>query len=81
MEDRPGHDRRYALNPSRIRSELGWRPERSFEEGLEHTVRWYMKNPRWVERVTSGGYRRQRLGLLSDQAGTSSDGEATRGAP
>jgi dTDP-glucose 4,6-dehydratase len=47
VEDRPGHDARYSLDSSRIRKELGWRPERSFEEGLQTTVEWYMQNPDW----------------------------------
>ena len=63
VPDRPGHDRRYAIDTAKIERELGWRPEFAFEEGLEETVRWYLENPRWVGRVTSGGYRRERLGL------------------
>jgi dTDP-glucose 4,6-dehydratase len=47
VEDRPGHDARYSLDSSRIRKELGWRPERSFEEGLQTTVEWYLNNPDW----------------------------------
>ena len=47
VEDRPGHDARYSLDSSRIRKELGWRPERSFEEGLQTTVEWYLQNPDW----------------------------------
>lgn len=57
VKDRPGHDRRYAIDPSKLRAELGWTPARSFEEGLAETVRWYVDNPRWWERVTSGAYR------------------------
>jgi dTDP-glucose 4,6-dehydratase len=64
VEDRPGHDRRYAVDTTKIRRELGWKPSVDFETGLEQTVRWYLDNPRWVERVTSGGYRRDRLGSL-----------------
>ncbi len=67
VRDRPGHDRRYAIDASKIRRELGWRPTRDFEAGLEETVRWYLENPRWVERISSGSYRRERLGL--DDAG------------
>ena len=63
VKDRPGHDRRYAMDTTKIRSELGWRPEVDFEAGLERTVRWYLDNPEWVERVGSGSYRRERLGL------------------
>jgi len=57
VKDRPGHDRRYAIDFSRIREELGWIPEESFETGLEKTVKWYLENMKWVERVRSGEYR------------------------
>ncbi len=64
MKDRPGHDRRYAIDASKIKAELGWEPRQDFESGLELTVRWYLDNPGWVERVQSGKYRRERLGVL-----------------
>lgn len=57
VKDRPGHDRRYALDAGRIRRELGWSPLISFEQGLEETVRWYMDHLPWVNRVRSGAYR------------------------
>ena len=63
VPDRPGHDRRYAVDASKIARELGWRPTERFESGLMKTVRWYVENARWVDRVTSGSYRRERLGL------------------
>ena len=63
VKDRPGHDRRYAIDASKIADELGWKPEQDFESGLEHTVRWYLENPAWVSRVQSGKYRGERLGL------------------
>lgn len=63
VADRPGHDRRYAIDAGKIEAELGWRPARRFHEGIRQTVQWYLDNPRWVERVTSGAYRRERLGL------------------
>lgn len=63
VTDRPGHDRRYAIDTAKIRRELGWQPTEGFESGLLQTVRWYVENPGWVERVTSGRYRRERLGL------------------
>ena len=63
VEDRPGHDRRYAISTSKIRQELAWEPQENFASGLLRTVRWYLDNPQWVERVTSGTYRRERLGL------------------
>jgi len=58
VADRPGHDRRYALDTSKIRQELGWAPLRGFEEGLRQTVRWYIENRGWVESVQSGEYHR-----------------------
>lgn len=58
VKDRPGHDRRYAIDCSRLKSELGWKQERSFENGLRETVRWYLANREWCERVRSGEYRR-----------------------
>ena len=63
VRDRPGHDRRYAIDSTRIRTTLGWRPEHDFESGLRETVRWYLENPRWIERVLTGKYRLERLGL------------------
>ena len=57
VRDRPGHDRRYAINASKMRSELGWQPEESFESGLLKTVRWYLDNQSWVQRVQTGAYR------------------------
>lgn len=58
VKDRPGHDRRYAIDCSRIKAELGWKQAHSFDEGLRATVRWYLDNPRWCERVRSGEYRK-----------------------
>ncbi len=63
VTDRPGHDRRYAIDASKIERELDWRPRHDFASGLEETVAWYLDNPRWVERVQTGKYRRERLGL------------------
>lgn len=56
VKDRPGHDRRYAIDASKMRDELGWRPRRTFEEGLRETVQWYLENPGWVQEVRSGDY-------------------------
>ncbi|RMG01838.1 MAG: dTDP-glucose 4,6-dehydratase [Planctomycetota bacterium] len=65
VTDRPGHDRRYAIDASKIKAELGWEPQENFESGMERTVRWYLEHTEWVDRVTSGKYRRERLGLGS----------------
>jgi dTDP-glucose 4,6-dehydratase len=69
VKDRPGHDRRYAIDASKIRRELGWQPSYSFEEGLLRTVRWYLANQVWCERVQAGNYSRERLGLAAPRAG------------
>ncbi|MBK6450614.1 MAG: dTDP-glucose 4,6-dehydratase [Saprospiraceae bacterium] len=58
IKDRPGHDRRYAIDASKINKELGWYPSVTFEEGLEKTIDWYLANSEWLERVTSGDYRK-----------------------
>jgi dTDP-glucose 4,6-dehydratase len=58
VADRPGHDHRYALDDTRIRTELGWRPQEHFATGLKKTVQWYLDQPQWLERVRTGEYRR-----------------------
>jgi dTDP-glucose 4,6-dehydratase len=63
VTDRPGHDARYAIDASKIRTELGWQPRHSFDSGLRDTVRWFLDNRPWWERVMSGAYRGERLGL------------------
>ncbi len=57
VKDRAGHDHRYAINATRIRGELGWKPAHTFEQGLQKTVAWYLTNQDWMERVTSGAYK------------------------
>ena len=57
VKDRPGHDRRYAIDARKIERELGWRPAETFDTGIRKTVRWYLENPSWVEGVVSGAYR------------------------
>jgi dTDP-glucose 4,6-dehydratase len=57
VKDRPGHDRRYAMDASKIERELDWRPLETFESGIRKTVQWYLENEEWVRDVTSGSYR------------------------
>ena len=63
VQDRPGHDRRYAIDPSKAERELGWRPATDFDPGMRATITWYLANRGWCERISSGKYRRERLGL------------------
>jgi dTDP-glucose 4,6-dehydratase len=63
VTDRPGHDLRYAIDTSKTKRELGWQPSETFESGLRKTVEWYLANQTWCERVQSGAYRGERLGL------------------
>jgi dTDP-glucose 4,6-dehydratase len=63
VPDRPGHDRRYAIDAARLRRELGWRPARAFAEGLRATVTWYLEHRDWCDAVLAGKYGRERLGL------------------
>ena len=57
VKDRPGHDMRYAIDPTKIRSELGWQPETSFDDGIKQTIRWYLDNRTWWEHILAGDYR------------------------
>lgn len=65
VTDRPGHDVRYAIDASKIASELDWRPKETFETGLRKTVEWYLNNLQWCRRVQDGSYQRERLGVQS----------------
>ena len=65
VTDRPGHDRRYAIDASKLDSDLGWRPSETFESGLRKTAEWYLDNGEWCQRVQDGSYRRERLGELT----------------
>ncbi|MCF8479714.1 MAG: dTDP-glucose 4,6-dehydratase [Rhodospirillum sp.] len=67
VTDRPGHDARYAMDTTKITTDLGWRPEHDFESGLRKTVRWYLDNRPWWEDIRSGKYQGQRLGLTEGQ--------------
>ena len=62
VQDRPGHDLRYAIEASKIQKELGWTPEETFESGLRKTVAWYLANLEWCRHVQDGSYQRERLG-------------------
>ncbi len=64
VEDRPGHDQRYAIDASKIKRELDWAPEETFETGMLKTVKWYLDNLEWCRRVQDGSYRGERLGLI-----------------
>jgi dTDP-glucose 4,6-dehydratase len=66
VTDRPGHDLRYAIDPEKIERVLGWRPRESFNTGLRLTVHWYLEHRYWIERVMSGAYRGERLGLANE---------------
>lgn len=63
VKDRPGHDRRYAIDASKIQRELGWQPQETFESGIRKTVQWYLDNQEWCRRVQDGSYQRERLGV------------------
>ncbi|MCP4890168.1 MAG: dTDP-glucose 4,6-dehydratase, partial [Planctomycetaceae bacterium] len=62
VKDRPGHDMRYAIDSSKIKSELGWEPSESFDSGLEKTIDWYINNAWWWQPIREGKYTGQRLG-------------------
>jgi dTDP-glucose 4,6-dehydratase len=66
VTDRPGHDRRYAIDATKIRQELGWQPRHDFDAGIRRTVRWYLEHRAWCDAVQSGRYQRERLGLATD---------------
>ena len=63
VKDRPGHDRRYAIDASKIKRELGWQPQETFESGILKTIKWYLDNQQWIENILNGKYRCERLGL------------------
>ena len=72
VTDRPGHDRRYAIDARKIEQQLGWKPAETFETGIRKTVQWYLDNPQWVANVMSGGYR----DWVSKQYGNASEAKA-----
>ena len=65
VTDRPGHDRRYAIDPSKTETELGWRAQETFESGLDKTVRWYLDNEAWWRPLRDKRYAGERLGLVA----------------
>jgi len=65
VADRPGHDRRYAIDASKLKEELGWEPQHSFEQGIDFTVDWYLGNQDWVQGVLDGSYRLERIGTAA----------------
>lgn len=66
VKDRPGHDRRYAIDATKIKNELGWEPAETFESGIEKTIQWYLNNSEWCLHVCDGSYRGERLGLMPE---------------
>ena len=58
VEDRKGHDRRYAIAPDKIKDEIGWEPETMFKEGIRKTIKWYFEHQEWMEHITSGDYEK-----------------------
>lgn len=69
VKDRPGHDRRYAIDATKIRTGLGWRPQYDFDRGIAQTIRWYLDNRAWCKTIQTGTYDRERLGLGSSSTG------------
>jgi dTDP-glucose 4,6-dehydratase len=67
VEDRKGHDRRYAIAPDKIKSEIGWEPETMFKEGIRKTIKWYFDNQEWMEHVTSGDYEKYYDSMYSNK--------------
>jgi dTDP-glucose 4,6-dehydratase len=67
VEDRPGHDLRYAIDASKIEKQLGWKPQETFESGIRKTVEWYLNNEAWWSRVLDGSYSRERLGVKGEE--------------
>jgi dTDP-glucose 4,6-dehydratase len=63
VKDRPGHDRRYAIDAGKLQRDLGWQPEETFETGIRKTIQWYLDHREWTQRISSGEYRGERLGL------------------
>ena len=71
VKDRPGHDRRYAIDPTLFENELGWRPRETWETGLSKTIEWYQTNTAWIDRARSGAYREFYAQQYGDKVGAS----------
>jgi len=67
VKDRPGHDRRYAIDATKLNKELGWKPSVTFEEGLSQTIDWYLENTAWLTNVTSGAYQNYYTGMYANR--------------
>ena len=67
VQDRPGHDQRYAIDASKIKKDLGWSPQESFESGLQKTVQWFLENENWWKNILSGKYKMTRIGNISNK--------------
>jgi dTDP-glucose 4,6-dehydratase len=80
VEDRPGHDRRYAIDPTKIETELGWRAEQSFAAGVTATVQWYLDNEWWWRPLRERVYSGSRLGLLTPAAMSATERQADNAA-
>ena len=66
VKDRPGHDKRYAIDANKLKNDLGWMPSVTFEEGLSKTIDWYLSNEEWLQNVTSGDYQKYYEGQYSN---------------
>jgi dTDP-glucose 4,6-dehydratase len=75
VPDRPGHDRRYAIDATKIEHELGWRAIETFETGLEKTVRWHLDNRPWWQAILDRGYKAKRIGCRASNGGSSQHGQ------
>jgi dTDP-glucose 4,6-dehydratase len=67
VTDRPGHDRRYAIDPTKIQTELGWEPTTRFAEGIQKTIQWYLDNTSWWEHILSGAYQQYYQTMYGDK--------------
>ena len=74
VADRPGHDLRYAIDPTKLMDSLGWRPEESFDTGIRKTVEWYLENDWWWRPIREKRYAGQRLGASRDGSGRAKEG-------